>query len=197
MDSIPKLKKMERKMPKKGKKGKGDAMKAAYLNGCVFALLAWASKLVGFPRMFRWEEKKAPHNPESTLQLLANVKDSQIFHFVPSSNEKVVLLRPEATRLTACLDQLEKEFTKPSHGKIRRKIREKKYIKENQKVDFGNVDDRVKDEGQKDENEGKVAENEGEKKIVVEGEKKFEVEGEKKFGDEDKEEVEAEGEKKV
>ncbi|GAB2209675.1 hypothetical protein Droror1_Dr00026896, partial [Drosera rotundifolia] len=46
--------------------------------------------------MFRWEEKKAPSNSEATCQLLDKVKASQIVHFVPSSDEKALLLGPEA-----------------------------------------------------------------------------------------------------
>ncbi|GAB2225935.1 hypothetical protein Drorol1_Dr00021714 [Drosera rotundifolia] len=116
------------------------------------------------------------------------------------SKKKACHSKKEATRLTTCLDQLEKEFTKPSQEKIRQRSRNKgkKDAKENQKVDFGNVDDGAKDERQKNQDEGwnekykdfdfgitDDHENESGKEVENEGEKKTEVEGEKKFADED------------
>ncbi|GAB2217368.1 hypothetical protein Drorol1_Dr00000546 [Drosera rotundifolia] len=103
MASILKFKQMETKAPKRGRKQEGGAVRSAYLEGCVFALLVWAyehldgtilkpTKIVRLPRMFRWEDKKAPSNPEATNKLLGEVVGDQIKEFVASSDEKAPLL---------------------------------------------------------------------------------------------------------
>ncbi|KAL9267766.1 hypothetical protein AKJ16_DCAP25033 [Drosera capensis] len=97
---------------KEGKKG--GIVKSSYLDGCSFILLVWAyehlqgtmlnpSKFVRFPQMFQWEDKKPPSNLEATLHLIANV-----------------------TRSIACLDVLEKDFTRVPNPNIRRRQRKRR-----------------------------------------------------------------------
>ncbi|GAB2260937.1 hypothetical protein Droror1_Dr00011792 [Drosera rotundifolia] len=111
MALIMKFKQKETKAPKRGRKQERGAMKSAYLEGCVFALLHLdgkilkPTKIVRLPKMFLWEDKKAPSNFEATNKLFGKVVE---------------------TRVVRCLDLLERDFNRGSKPKIIRRRRKKR-----------------------------------------------------------------------
>ncbi|GAB2212370.1 hypothetical protein Droror1_Dr00020331 [Drosera rotundifolia] len=94
---------MKAKAPHRGRKQEEGAMRSAYLEGYILALLVWAYehldgkilkpiKIVRLPRMFQWEDKKVPCNPKAINILPCDVVLDEIMEFIASSDEKELLL---------------------------------------------------------------------------------------------------------